>query len=67
MEENERQRKLSKESDDPEFSQFLEDERVAIFLQNEEFVHELRRNKDFMSTLGLDTTQSIRFKNFIHN
>ncbi|XP_003745612.1 CUE domain-containing protein 1 [Galendromus occidentalis] len=38
-------------SGDPELSQFLEDERMAIFLQNEEFMHQLRRNKDFMSSL----------------
>lgn len=36
---------------DPELAQFLEDERMAIFLQNEEFMRELRRNKDFMSSL----------------
>ena len=56
MEENQRQRQLSISADDPELAQFLEDERVAIFLQNEEFVRELRRNKDFMSTLELDTS-----------
>ena len=44
-------------NDDPELSQYLEDERIAIFLQNEEFVKELRRNKDFMSTLELDTAK----------
>ena len=58
MEENQRQRQLSISTDDPELAQFLEDERVAIFLQNEEFVRELRRNKDFMSTLELDTTDN---------
>ncbi|RWS08739.1 CUE domain-containing protein 1-like protein [Dinothrombium tinctorium] len=51
LEENERQRQAS----NPEVAQFLEDERFAIFLQNEEFVQELRRNKDFMSTLELDS------------
>ncbi|XP_054162310.1 CUE domain-containing protein 1-like [Oppia nitens] len=55
MQENQRQRQLSVSADDPELSQFLEDERVAIFLQNEEFVRELQKNPDFMSTLDLDT------------
>ncbi|OQR67199.1 CUE domain-containing protein 1-like [Tropilaelaps mercedesae] len=36
---------------DAELAQFLEDERMAILLQNEEFMRELRRNKDFMSSL----------------
>jgi hypothetical protein len=30
---------------------YLEDERIALFLQNEEFMAELRWNKDFLSTL----------------
>jgi hypothetical protein len=29
----------------------IEDERIAIFLQNEEFMNELRWNEDFLSTL----------------
>ncbi|XP_003401783.1 CUE domain-containing protein 1 [Bombus terrestris] len=33
----------------------LEDERIAIFLQNEEFMAELRWNEDFLSTLENDT------------
>lgn len=53
MEENER-RRLTQNADDPELSRYLDDERIAIFLQNEEFVQELRRNKDFMSTLEID-------------
>lgn len=57
MEENQRQRQMVFSNDDPELSQYLEDERIAIFLQNEEFVKELRRNKDFMSTLELDTAK----------
>jgi len=36
---------------DPDLDQFLEDERIALFLQNEEFMSELRRNKDFLSAL----------------
>lgn len=32
-------------------SQLVEDEHMALLLQNEEFVHELRHNKDFLTTL----------------
>ena len=32
----------------------LEDERIALFLQNEEFLSELRINQDFLSTLDQD-------------
>ena len=56
MEENERRRQ-AQVSSDPELSQYLEDERVAIFLQNEEFVQELRHNKEFMSTLEIDGSE----------
>lgn len=52
MEENQRNRQISSLNDDPEVAQFLEDERFAILLQNEEFVRELRLNRDFMSTLS---------------
>ncbi|XP_076340403.1 CUE domain-containing protein 1-like [Tachypleus tridentatus] len=51
MEENERQRQISHSAEDFGLSQYLEDERIAIFLQNEEFMQELRHNKEFMSTL----------------
>ncbi|XP_013784405.1 CUE domain-containing protein 1-like isoform X2 [Limulus polyphemus] len=54
MEENERQRQISHSTEDPGLSQYLEDERIAIFLQNEEFMQELRHNKEFMSTLERD-------------
>lgn len=55
MQENERQRlQLASSLDDAEAAQYLEDERIAIFLQNEEFVSELRRNKEFMSALHYD-------------
>lgn len=54
MEENERNRQITSLNDDPELAQFLEDERFAILLQNEEFVRELRLNQDFMSTLESD-------------
>ena len=51
MEENKRNRQTT---DDPEMAQYLDDERFAILLQNEEFVRELRMNQDFMSTLESD-------------
>ncbi|GAB6028723.1 hypothetical protein CHUAL_004543 [Chamberlinius hualienensis] len=53
MEENEKQRRLST-TEDPELVQYLEDERIALFLQNEEFMRELRTNKDFLTTLEKD-------------
>jgi len=37
--------------DDKELEQFLEDEKLAMVLQNEEFMRELRHNKDFMLSL----------------
>jgi len=58
MKENKRQRQLSRDLDDEEISQYLEDERIAILLQNKEFVQELRRNKHFMQTLELDQTKA---------
>lgn len=45
-EENLRQREISKlSSDSAARAQFLEDERVALMLQNEEFMSELRRDQ----------------------
>lgn len=35
----------------PQENSMLEDERIAMFLQNEEFMAELRWNEDFLSTL----------------
>lgn len=55
MEENERQRRNTIGVEDPELAQYLEDERIALFLQNEEFVRELMGNKEFMSTLEKDS------------
>ncbi|XP_074598610.1 CUE domain-containing protein 1 isoform X2 [Brevipalpus obovatus] len=60
MEENERQRRLTKDVEDLEAAQYLEDERMAIFLQNEEFIRELRHNKDFMKTLDMDAAFQTR-------
>lgn len=49
---------MSEDSFDSSYSQensMLEDERIAMFLQNEEFMAELRWNEDFLSTLESDT------------
>ncbi|KAI1893399.1 hypothetical protein AGOR_G00123330 [Albula goreensis] len=34
--------------------QYLEDERIALFLQNEEFMRELQRNREFLTALERD-------------
>ncbi|XP_017287675.1 CUE domain-containing protein 1b [Kryptolebias marmoratus] len=39
---------------DDKLKQYLEDERIALFLQNEEFMRELRRNHDFLIALERD-------------
>ncbi|XP_052052154.1 CUE domain-containing protein 1 [Apodemus sylvaticus] len=39
---------------DGRWKQYLEDERVALFLQNEEFMKELQRNRDFLLALERD-------------
>ncbi|XP_026536259.1 CUE domain-containing protein 1 [Notechis scutatus] len=36
------------------WKQYLEDERIALFLQNEEFMKELQRNRDFLLALEKD-------------
>ncbi|XP_076842738.1 CUE domain-containing protein 1a [Brachyhypopomus gauderio] len=36
---------------DGKLKQYLEDERIALFLQNEEFMKELQRNRDFLLAL----------------
>ena len=36
---------------DDDVERFLEDEKLAIFLQNEEFLRELRRNREFVTSL----------------
>lgn len=61
MEENERNRQITSLNVDPELAQFLEDERFAILLQNEEFVRELRLNHDFMSTLESDNQLTLGY------
>uniref|UniRef100_A0A8C7SGN4 CUE domain containing 1a n=1 Tax=Oncorhynchus mykiss TaxID=8022 RepID=A0A8C7SGN4_ONCMY len=37
--------------------QYLEDERIALFLQNEEFMRELQRNREFLIALERDRLQ----------
>jgi len=49
--ENQQRRGALDSLGDPELDRYLEDERIALFLQNEEFMNELRWNKDFLSTL----------------
>lgn len=44
--------------DDIELERFLEDEKLAMVLQNEEFIRELRHNRDFMSSLEKDRQRS---------
>ncbi|KAL6472288.1 hypothetical protein MHYP_G00184760 [Metynnis hypsauchen] len=39
---------------DRKLKQYLEDERIALFLQNEEFMRELQRNRDFLVALERD-------------
>lgn len=36
---------------DAELAQYLKDERIALFLQNDEFINELRTNREFMTAL----------------
>lgn len=51
MQENERKRLSNTSVNDPDLVQYLEDERIALFLQNKEFFQELKDNKEFLSTL----------------
>ena len=46
---------------DPERAQYLEDERLALCLQNEEFLRELRGDEDFMKTLQRGVCTVIRW------
>ncbi|XP_072312505.1 CUE domain-containing protein 1b isoform X2 [Eucyclogobius newberryi] len=39
---------------DKKLKQYLEDERIALFLQNEEFMRELQRNREFLLALERD-------------
>ncbi|CAL1543915.1 unnamed protein product [Lymnaea stagnalis] len=51
MKENERRRRMTSVDVDPDLTQYLEDERLAIMLQNSEFLQELRGDRIFMMTL----------------
>jgi len=51
IKENARRRKKTNADLDPELARYLEDERLALALQNSEFLQELRGNEDFMKTL----------------
>ncbi|KAK3587286.1 hypothetical protein CHS0354_034440 [Potamilus streckersoni] len=62
MKENERRRKRLSFDVDPEMAQYLEDERLAILLQNGEFLQELRSNEDFMKTLERDRLHASAFE-----
>ncbi|KAL5015840.1 hypothetical protein ScPMuIL_005429 [Solemya velum] len=62
MKENEKRRRRISLEMDPELSQYLEDERLAILLQNSEFLEELRRNEDFMKTLEKDRMNASAFE-----
>ncbi|XP_067937387.1 CUE domain-containing protein 1-like isoform X2 [Watersipora subatra] len=52
------QRRLQESCDSNELEgdteRFLEDERLALIMQNEEFLRELKRNEDFMRTLEFE-------------
>ncbi|XP_005107183.1 uncharacterized protein LOC101847139 [Aplysia californica] len=52
--ENERRRRMTSGDLDPDLAQYLEDERLAIMLQNSEFLQELRGDRMFMMTLERD-------------
>ncbi|XP_025088955.1 uncharacterized protein LOC112561031 isoform X2 [Pomacea canaliculata] len=59
IKENERRRRLASADLDPELAQYLEDERLALILQNSEFLRELRDDEDFMQTLEKDRQTSV--------
>eukprot|EP00111_Clytia_hemisphaerica_P017376 TCONS_00051405-protein len=44
---------------DDDLERFMEDEKLAIFLQNEEFLRELRRNREFVSSLEADHQEAM--------
>ncbi|KAK0047718.1 CUE domain-containing protein 1 isoform X1 [Biomphalaria pfeifferi] len=62
MKENERRRHLTSMDVDPDMAQYLEDERLAIMLQNSEFLQELRGDRIFMMTLERDLRNSEKTK-----
>ncbi|GFR73752.1 CUE domain containing 1b [Elysia marginata] len=54
MKENERRRRMTSIDLDPALAMYLEDERLALMLQNSEFLQELRGDRMFMLTLERD-------------
>lgn len=62
MKENERRRRSTSHDIDPELMQYLDDERLAIVIQNSEFLQELRGNEDFMKTLEKDRMNAAAFE-----
>ena len=56
-EENLRRREETKSGNDAATAQFLADERLALMMQNEEFMAELRGDREFMSTLQAETDE----------
>ncbi|XP_033118925.1 CUE domain-containing protein 1-like isoform X2 [Anneissia japonica] len=55
-----KERQNTTDKDDVEALQMLEDERVALSLQNQEFLQELQRNPEFLSALEKDYSNAIR-------
>ena len=47
-----------RESGSPRNQQYLEDERIALMLQNEEFMAELQKDSEFMSALEMEQERS---------
>ena len=62
-EENLRLREVAKGQQSSEArNQYLEDERIALMLQNEEFMAELQRDSDFMNALEMEQDRAYHFK-----
>lgn len=53
---------------DKKLKQYLEDERIALFLQNEEFMRELQRNREFLIALerGMKCCTHSRASTYFH-
>lgn len=51
---------------DKKLKQYLEDERIALFLQNEEFMRELQRNREFLIALERGIKNQSRSKSCIN-
>ncbi|GAB1599213.1 CUE domain-containing protein 1-like isoform X3 [Argonauta hians] len=62
LKENERRRRSTSQDIDPELTQYLADEHLAIVIQNSEFLQELRGNEDFMKTLEKDRMNAAAFE-----